>query len=93
MQFALEQNYPNPFNPKTSIKYTIGGAGGQGPGVSVKVAVYDLLGREAAVLVNERKAPGTYQVSFEGSGLSSGMYIYRLTAGSFVQTRTMVLLK
>ena len=63
-------------------------------GVSdVKITVYDILGREVAVLVNERKAPGTYEVQFDAAGLASGTYIYRLTAGSVVQSRTMLLLK
>jgi hypothetical protein len=92
--FALEQNYPNPFNPLTIIKYTVAGARDQGPGVSeVKLTVYDLLGKEVAVLVNERRVPGSYEVSFDGRGLASGVYYYRLTAGSFVQSRTMLLLK
>jgi hypothetical protein len=92
--FCLEQNYPNPFNPLTVIKYTIAGTRGQGLGVSgVSLVVYDVLGREVAVLVNERKAPGTYQVTFDGSGLSSGVYFYRLEAGDFVQTKKLVLLK
>ncbi len=90
--FALEQNYPNPFNPLTSIKYTIAGSGG--PGVSdVKLTVYDLLGREVAVLVNDRKLHGSYQATFDGSGLASGMYIYRLKVGAFVESRTMLLLR
>lgn len=92
--FQLSQNYPNPFNPKTSIKYTVGGTKGQGPGISkIRLVVYDLLGREVAVLVNEPKAAGSYELTFDGSGLASGMYIYRLTAGSFVQSRKMVLVK
>ncbi len=83
----LEQNYPNPFNPRTGIRYQV-------PGVcEVKSAVFDLLGREVAVLVNEKKPPGTYEVSFNGSGLASGMYFYRLTAGSSIQTRAMMLVK
>jgi hypothetical protein len=93
-RFSLEQNYPNPFNPSTSIKYTVTGTRGQGSGISeVKLTVYDLLGREVAVLVNERKVPGTYEVSFDGAGLASGVYIYRLTAGSFVASRKMILMK
>ena len=60
---------------------------------AVRVAVYDLLGREVAVLVDEEKAPGSYEVGFNATGFSSGMYLYRLTAGSFTQTRTMLLLK
>lgn len=85
--FELSQNYPNPFNPTTGVRYQV-------PGVSdVKLVVYDILGREVATLVNERKAVGRYEVSFDASGLASGVYIYRLTAGSFVQTRKMILLK
>jgi hypothetical protein len=100
---ALLQNYPNPFNPTTRICYSIGrvvapsGAslsGVEGPVSSkARLAVYDLLGREVAVLVDERKAPGTYEVSFDGSGLASGVYIYRMTAGSFVAVKTMLLVK
>jgi endoglucanase len=99
LAFSLQQNYPNPFNPSTRIKYTVGGTGetgarGWGLGASkTSLIVYDLLGREVAVLVNERKAPGSYELSFDARGLSSGIYIYRLTAGSYIQTRTMVLLK
>jgi hypothetical protein len=93
-QFELAQNWPNPFNPLTIIKYTIGGARGQGSGArNVELRVYDVLGREVTVLVNENKAPGSYEVRFDGSGLASGVYIYRLTAGTLVQSRTMVLLK
>jgi hypothetical protein len=85
--YALDQNYPNPFNPKTGVRYQV-------PGISdVKLVVYDLLGREVAVLLNEKKSPGTYELQFDGSGLASGVYIYRLTAGSFVASRRMVLLK
>jgi hypothetical protein len=92
--FELKQNYPNPFNPLTVIKYTVAGAGGQRPGASrTMLVVYDVLGRQVATLVDEMKAPGTYEVRFDGSGLASGVYIYRFTAGSFVQTRKMILLK
>ena len=85
----LEQNYPNPFNPATTIEYNVGGvaalSGVEGrASVNVKLAVYDLLGREIAVLVNEPKQPGQYQDSFDGSGLAGGVYIYRLTAGSLL---------
>jgi hypothetical protein len=59
----------------------------------VKLAVYDLLGHEVAVLVNEVKQPGTYTVEFDGSNLASGVYLYRLTAGDFVETKKLVLLK
>ncbi len=80
-QFALEQNYPNPFNPVTSIKYTIGRTRGSDFGTRVKLAVYGLLGRELVVLVDEKKAGGSYEVSFDGSGLASGVYFYRMQAG------------
>jgi len=85
--FALGQNYPNPFNPKTVV-------GSELPVASnVKLAIYDLLGREVAVLVNERRAAGSYQDSFDGSGLASGVYICRMTAGKFAQSRRMLLLR
>jgi hypothetical protein len=85
--FALEQNYPNPFNPKTGIRYQV-------PGISnVEIRVYDVVGREVTVLVNERKTAGRYEVIFDGSGLASGVYFYRMTAGNFVQTRKLTLLK
>jgi hypothetical protein len=89
--FALEQNYPNPFNPVTGIRYQVSGVSGQSSVVSLKV--YDLLGREVAVLVNERKNAGTYEVQFDGSKLASGVYFYRIQAGTFVQTRKLVLMK
>jgi hypothetical protein len=86
-RLALGQNYPNPFNPTTVVSslYSV---------VSdVTIVIYDLLGREVATLVNARRAPGIYHDTFDATGLASGVYIYRLTAGSFVQSRTMMLLK
>jgi phosphatidylserine/phosphatidylglycerophosphate/cardiolipin synthase-like enzyme len=92
--WELRQNYPNPFNPLTIIKYTVGGNRGWGLGTSdVSLVVYDILGREVAVLVNGKKQPGTYAVQFDGSALASGVYFYRLTAGNFVQTRKMLLVR
>jgi chitinase len=89
----LLQNYPNPFNPATVIRYAVAGARGWGLGtINVRLAVYDLLGREVAVLVNESKPPGNYEVAFNAAGLASGVYFYRLTTGNFVQTRSMVVL-
>ncbi|MCK6605833.1 MAG: T9SS type A sorting domain-containing protein [Ignavibacteriaceae bacterium] len=85
--YALQQNYPNPFNPSTSITYSIPESG------NVNLAIFDILGKEVAVLVDEKKAPGTYTVKFDASGLNSGLYIYRLTSGSFTQARKLVLLK
>jgi bacterial leucyl aminopeptidase len=91
---GLCQNYPNPFNPSTRIKYTVGGTGGSGLGTSkISLIVYDLLGREVAVLVNERKLPGNYEVTFDGFRLSSGVYICRLTVGGFVASKRMLLLR
>jgi hypothetical protein len=99
--FALQQNYPNPFNPSTLIRYTVGGVGNHLPagqagasGVSgVTLAVYDVLGREVAVLVHEQKAPGTYTVQFDGAGQPSGMYVYRLQANGVSASKTMMLVK
>jgi uncharacterized repeat protein (TIGR01451 family) len=86
-EYNLDQNYPNPFNPKTGVRFQV-------PAVSdVKLVVFDVLGRQVAVLLNERKTPGSYEVSFDASGLSSGVYYYRLSAGMFVQTRTMLLIR
>ena len=86
-KFALSQNYPNPFNPTTSISYSIP----QNSFVSLKV--FDVLGQEVATLVNEEKSVGNYDVSFDASGIPSGMYFYRLQAGSFIDTKKMVLMK
>jgi len=86
-EFALDQNYPNPFNPSTTIKYSIKEKS------NVELKIFDLLGSEIASLVNEEKAPGNYDVSFDASSLSSGVYLYTIKAGSFVQTRKMLLMK
>jgi hypothetical protein len=90
----LEQNYPNPFNPSTAIKYTVGAVSGQSPVVStVRLAVYDVLGREVAALVDGKKEPGRYEVTFDGSRLSSGVYFFRLSVDGVVKTRRAMLLK
>ncbi len=90
----LEQNYPNPYNPSTTIRFTIAGSREYGVGSrETKLVVYDILGREVAVLVNEKKAPGSYEVRFDAAGLSSGVYFYRLQAGGFVQTKKFVVLR
>jgi hypothetical protein len=90
----LSQNYPNPFNPSTTIEYAIPEGGNQGRGGSdVHLVVYDVLGRETSVLVDERKEPGVYRVTFNAAGLPSGVYIYRLTSGQFTESRKMVLLR
>ncbi len=85
--YDLQQNYPNPFNPTTSIAYSIAIGG------YVNLTVFDILGREVAVLVNENKTPGSYMVRFDASGLNSGLYIYQLTSGSFREARKLILLK
>jgi len=86
-KYSLEQNYPNPFNPVTRINYSIAK---QGP---VKIAVYDILGREVTVLVNEVKTPGFYSVDFNSTGLSSGMYFYKMESGAFTDTKKLMLIK
>ncbi|MBM2841703.1 MAG: uncharacterized protein HW412_2231 [Bacteroidetes bacterium] len=87
LEFALHQNFPNPFNPSSTIKFQI-------PRSShVILRIYDVLGKEIATLVNEPLIPGSYEKTFDGSGLASGMYFYRMQAGTFVETRKLVLLK
>ncbi len=85
--FSLAQNYPNPFNPETRINFTVGKT------ELVTLKVYDVLGSEAASIVNEVKEPGSYSVSFDGSKLASGIYIYKLTAGTFSSVKKMILSK
>ena len=85
--FALYQNYPNPFNPKTKIKYSIAYR------EFVTLKVYDILGKEIAALVNKEKVAGNYEVEFNGSNLSSGVYFYRMQAGEFTSTKKFILLK
>jgi hypothetical protein len=89
--FKLYQNYPNPFNPSTQIRFSV--PSGKTLKQNVRLVIYDILGREVATLVDENKSPGEYKVRFNGSGLSSGVYIYRLQAGGFTESKKMVLLK
>jgi hypothetical protein len=85
--FTLHQNYPNPFNPRTAIRYEL-------PGSShVTLAVYDVLGREVALLVNETQPAGAHVASFEATSLSSGAYFYRLQAGKFIDTKRLLLVR
>jgi hypothetical protein len=86
-EYALYQNYPNPFNPTSIIRYDL-------PKSSfVTLKVYDVLGTEVSTLVNERQEPGVHQMSWQASGFASGVYFYRLQAGSFVETKKLILLR
>lgn len=85
--FYLSQNYPNPFNPITRIKYDL-------PDKSdVEIKVYDILGEQVRTLVNEQQEAGRYEVKFDASNLASGVYLYRINAGSYIDTKKMVLMK
>ncbi|MCW8813983.1 MAG: T9SS type A sorting domain-containing protein, partial [Chlorobium sp.] len=93
--FNLYQNFPNPFNPTTKIQFTI-------PSITLRHAqsdvpvtlkVYDVLGNEVTTLVDEEKVSGSYQVDFNGTGLTSGIYFYRIEAGNYTETKKMVLLR
>ncbi len=85
--FRLDQNYPNPFNPSTAISYQLSAVS------HVTLRVYDVLGREVRTLVDEVKKPGRYEVRFDGSSLSSGVYFYKLQAGVYHDTKKLLLLK
>ena len=86
-EFSLEQNYPNPFNPSTKIKFTLPSK------ASVVLKVFNILGKEIATLVNGEQDAGNYTVEFDASTLKSGVYFYRLEAGSFTETKKMILMK
>jgi hypothetical protein len=87
LEVSLQQNYPNPFNPSTTVSYDL-------PRTSrVTLSIFDILGREVATLLNGEKPAGRYTVHWDASGVSSGVYFYRLRAGDFVQTRRMLLLR
>lgn len=90
-EYKLVQNYPNPFNPTTTIKYSLPAGREEFHNVSLKV--FDILGREVATLVNERKGPGIYEIEFDASELPSGAYIYTIRSGNFVQSKKMILMK
>jgi hypothetical protein len=85
--FMLSQNYPNPFNPSTKIKFQISQSG------FISLKVFDVLGNEVATLVNEELQGASYEFNFDSKGLTSGIYFYRLQAGSFIETKKMILLK
>jgi hypothetical protein len=86
-KFELSQNYPNPFNPSTRIKYQVA------INSQVSLKVFDVLGNEVATLVNEEKPAGNYEVEFNASQLSSGVYFYKLQAAPFLETRKMILIR
>ncbi|RPI16144.1 MAG: T9SS C-terminal target domain-containing protein [Ignavibacteriae bacterium] len=86
-RFVLEQNYPNPFNPNTIIKFSIPNAG------NVKLTVFDITGRIVSIIADEEMKAGSYSVDFNASNLSSGIYFYKIEAGSFVETKKMTLIK
>ena len=85
--FSLAQNYPNPFNPSTVIRYSVSSA------QLVTLKIYDVLGREVKTLVNEERPSGSYEIEFNASNFSSGIYFYQLTAGDFRETKKMILLR
>jgi hypothetical protein len=87
VKYNLDQNYPNPFNLSTSIQYAIDNR------QFVQLRIYDILGNEVATLVNEYKPAGMYNLQFTMNNLASGIYFYKLQAGSFVETKKMMLLK
>lgn len=87
IEYSLSQNFPNPFNPTTTINYSIKSAG------DVSLKVYDILGTEVASLVNEVKEAGNYSVTFNAANLPSGMYVYILSTGNFIDTKKLILLK
>ena len=87
LNFILEQNYPNPFNPTTTIRYSM-------PETQlVTLTVYNSLGEAIINLVNEIKEAGIYEIEFDGTNLPSGIYLYTLSAGNFMQTKKLILLK
>jgi hypothetical protein len=86
-EFSLSQNYPNPFNPTTSFKYQIATAG------HVSLKIYDVLGREVALIVDEQKDPGEYNVTWDASSYSSGVYFFKLQAGTFTDVKKMLIVR
>ncbi|MCX6150335.1 MAG: ice-binding family protein [Ignavibacteriales bacterium] len=87
LEYVITQNYPNPFNPTSAIRYAI-------PKIDfVKISIYDMLGKEIKVLVNEEKTPGNYEIIFDAKELASGIYFYKINAGEFSQIKKMILMK
>ncbi|HMN22929.1 MAG TPA: T9SS type A sorting domain-containing protein, partial [Ignavibacteriaceae bacterium] len=86
-EFKLEQNYPNPFNPTTKIKFAVPERS------NVLIKIYDILGSEVKTLVNKEMEAGRYDVEFNAGGYSSGIYLFRMEAGNYVNTKKMILLR
>ncbi|PIQ09913.1 MAG: peptidase M1 [Ignavibacteriales bacterium CG18_big_fil_WC_8_21_14_2_50_31_20] len=91
--FSLDQNYPNPFNPSTTIKYSIPRSTDNYSVQQVQLKVFDILGHEVSTLVNKQQKAGNYEVQFDASNLTSGIYFYKLTTGTFSESRKMILIK
>ena len=91
-EFKLYQNYPNPFNPVTKIRFEVPLIKGGLKGV-VSLKIYDVLGKEITTLVNEKKSPGSYEISFDGSNLPSGVYYYKIIANEFSDVKCMIIIK
>jgi hypothetical protein len=89
--FSLSQNYPNPFNPITTIKFAVAPSPLERAGV--RLVIYDILGHEITTLVNEQLQPGSYSVTFDASNYPSGVYLYNITTGDFIESKKMVLIK
>ncbi|MCI0474120.1 MAG: T9SS type A sorting domain-containing protein, partial [Ignavibacteria bacterium] len=92
-KYGLHQNFPNPFNPATKIKFELSHTDNGKQNTVTKLVIYDISGKEVKTLVNETLPPGVYEVDFNGSVLSSGIYFYKLTAGKYAETRKMILMK
>jgi hypothetical protein len=86
-EYELKQNFPNPFNPSTSIKYYVAQTS------KVRLSVFDLLGKETVILVNTTLEPGSYTAHFDAKDLPSGIYLYRLQAGSYMITKKLIILR
>ncbi|RPI17436.1 MAG: T9SS C-terminal target domain-containing protein, partial [Ignavibacteriae bacterium] len=91
-QYKLYQNFPNPFNPTTKIKFDVP-TEVKGQKSEVRLVIYDILGKEIAVLVNELSNPGTYEIEWNAANYPSGIYYYKITAGDYSETKKMILIK
>ena len=86
-KYVLNQNYPNPFNTKTRISYQLA------TNSDVELSIYNLLGQKVATLVKKKQTAGSYKIKWDASNFSSGVYLYRLQAGNFIETKKLVVLK